>query len=152
VVFCQDLWFTDGRAHQSVVAAPILKLFIITTAFYLAIPPMAHADIAGVASVIDGDTLEIHGQRIRLFGIDTPESRQTCEDAASREWRCGQKAALALQDLIGRRTVTCRKRDTDRYGRMVGAMHRGRDRHQRVAGQARAGPGIPQIFQGIRLG
>lgn len=30
-------------------------------------------DLAGQASVIDGDTLEIHGTRIRLWGIDAPE-------------------------------------------------------------------------------
>ena len=35
------------------------------------------------------------------------------------KWRCGQRAALALQDLIGRRTVTCDERDVDRYGRIV---------------------------------
>jgi endonuclease YncB( thermonuclease family) len=80
----------------------------------------ADAKIAGVASVIDGDTIEIHGQRIRLHGIDAPESRQTCLDAGGRTWRCGQQAALALQDLIGRRTVSCDERDVDRYGRIVG--------------------------------
>jgi endonuclease YncB( thermonuclease family) len=80
----------------------------------------AHADIAGVASVIDADTIEIHGERIRLHGIDAPESSQTCLDLAGREWRCGQAAALALQDLIGRRTVTCDERDVDRYARIVG--------------------------------
>ena len=33
------------------------------------------ADLTGRASIIDGDALEIHGQGIRLFGIDAPESR-----------------------------------------------------------------------------
>jgi endonuclease YncB( thermonuclease family) len=32
----------------------------------------------GQASVIDGDTLEIHSTRIRLWGIDAPESTQLC--------------------------------------------------------------------------
>jgi endonuclease YncB( thermonuclease family) len=82
-------------------------------------PRATHADMVGVASVIDADTIEIHGQRIRLHGIDAPEGGQTCLDAAGRNWRCGQQAALALQDLIGRRTVSCDERDVDRYGRIV---------------------------------
>ena len=79
----------------------------------------ARADIAGTASVIDADTIEIHGVRIRLHGIGAPESSQTRLDAAGQTWRCGQRAALALQDLIGRRTVTCDERNVDRYGRIV---------------------------------
>lgn len=42
--------------------------------------------IGGVASVIDGDTIEVHGQRIRLNGIDAPESRQYCDDAKRFEY------------------------------------------------------------------
>jgi len=42
--------------------------------------------------VIDGDTLEIHGQRIRLHGIDAPESRQLCR-LDGKPWQCGKDAA-----------------------------------------------------------
>ena len=77
------------------------------------------SDLAGRASVVDGDTIEIHSQRIRLFGIDAPESKQSCEDADGHNYRCGQQAALALSDYIGQRTVACKPRADDRYGRIV---------------------------------
>src|SRR5215217_6702313 len=79
----------------------------------------APAIIAGRASVIDGDTIEIRGERIRLFGIDAPESGHTCLDAKGQSYRCGQKAALVLDARIGEGVVTCERKDTDRYGRVV---------------------------------
>ncbi len=75
--------------------------------------------LTGVASVIDGDTLDIHGTRIRLHGIDAPESTQLCLDSDQKPWRCGQQAALALAERIGRAVVRCEKRDVDRYQRIV---------------------------------
>lgn len=75
--------------------------------------------IVGRASVIDGDTLAIRGRRIRLHGIDAPESRQVCQDGNARDYRCGQKAALALADKIARQNVFCYPRGTDRYGRTI---------------------------------
>ncbi len=75
--------------------------------------------IIGRASVIDGDTIEIRGQRIRLFGIDAPESRQTCTDQAGAAYRCGQNAAQALDYRISDAVVTCEPKDRDRYGRIV---------------------------------
>ena len=101
-----------------------IRRFISCAAFGLAIlaataSPATPAPIVGVASVIDGDTIEIHGVRIRLYGIDAPESRQLCTRPTGERWRCGQQASLALSDQIGRSTVSCDPRDTDRYGRTV---------------------------------
>lgn len=79
--------------------------------------------ITGTASVIDGDTIEVHGQRIRLSGIDAPESSQLCQDSKGEDYRCGQKAALALSDKIGRQPVRCVGKTTDRYGRLVAVCY-----------------------------
>jgi endonuclease YncB( thermonuclease family) len=62
----------------------LLRPTLIALVFWLTAGSIAHADLIGVASVIDGDTIEIHGQRIRLHGIDAPEGGQTCLDAAGR--------------------------------------------------------------------
>jgi endonuclease YncB( thermonuclease family) len=92
---------------------------IFTAILALAAFPAAGASLSGQATVIDGDTLEIHGKRIRLHGIDAPESRQSCEDATGRSYACGRAAAFALADWIGRAIVTCKPRDRDRYGRIL---------------------------------
>ncbi|WP_136661446.1 thermonuclease family protein [Nitratireductor sp. XY-223] len=85
--------------------------------------PVAATTLTGIASVVDGDTLEIRGQRVRLHGIDAPESRQLCMTAEGQRWRCGQQAAFALADRIGRGQVSCTARDTDRYGRIIAVCH-----------------------------
>ena len=80
--------------------------------------------LSGVPSVIDGDTLDLHGQRIRLHGIDAPESRQLCRKSG-QSVRCGQNAALALDALIRHRPVKCEQKDKDRYGRVVAVCRLG---------------------------
>lgn len=78
----------------------------------------AEAALIGRASVIDGDTLEIQGQHIRLYGVDAPESTQLCQKEG-KDYRCGQQAALALNGAIDGRTVRCEQKDTDQYKRAV---------------------------------
>lgn len=83
------------------------------------------APIAGVASVMDGDTIEIHGQRIRFNGIDAPESRQYCNDAKGSEYPCGRRAAEALDSFLAvSRPIQCTFVTWDRYGRFVGDCRR----------------------------
>lgn len=52
----------------------------------------AAADRTGPAEIIDGDTIRVGGDTVRLEGIDAPENRQECEDAAGRAYPCGASA------------------------------------------------------------
>ena len=76
-------------------------------------------ELIGQASVIDGDTLENHGTRIRLWGIDAPESTQICRGGDSLPYRCGALAANDLDAFIARRPVNCTPMNLDQYGRIV---------------------------------
>jgi endonuclease YncB( thermonuclease family) len=78
----------------------------------------AKADVVGLARIVDGDTLEITGTKIRMHGIDAPESKQSCQ-ANGETYRCGQKATAALSELVGSSSVRCEEKDQDRYGRVV---------------------------------
>jgi endonuclease YncB( thermonuclease family) len=83
------------------------------------------APIVGIASVIDGDTIEVHGQRIRFSGVDAPEPLQQCDDAKGARYRCGAKAAAALDGfLAASKPVTCNFVGWDKYGRYVGDCRR----------------------------
>ena len=82
--------------------------------------PDAGGELAGLARVIDGDTLEIAGRHVRLEGIDAPEAGQSCARRLFGSWRCGTAAADALTKLVAKRRVNCESRGTDKYDRMLG--------------------------------
>jgi endonuclease YncB( thermonuclease family) len=62
-------------------------------------------EIIGRASVVDGDTLDIHGARVRHWGIDAPEADQLCRGDDSLPYRCGSTAADKLDAFISRRVI-----------------------------------------------
>lgn len=99
---------------------------LLIALFALALATAAHAQtITGRASVVDGDTIEIAGERIRFNGIDAPESGQRCQDKAGREYRCGRASADALDAFLAQsRPTSCRFVERDRYGRFVGDCRR----------------------------
>lgn len=90
----------------------------------LASPALAADTIVGRATVVDGDTIEIQGQRIRLNGIDAPESWQRCT-RAGKEYRCGREAAVALDEWLAEaRPTACEKIGQDRYKRWIADCRR----------------------------
>jgi len=87
----------------------------------------AGAQVSGPARVIDGDSIVVAGQMVRLEGLDAPEMTQHCHRREPpRPWPCGRVAAAELRRFIDGRPVTCEgvvQPDggvTDRYGRLLG--------------------------------
>lgn len=75
--------------------------------------------VSGKVRVVDADTLDVGGTRVRLRGIDGVEKNQTCQDNAGTEWPCGQLAFERLDMAFGGEDMRCFVQDTDRYGRAV---------------------------------
>lgn len=84
----------------------------------LPVCPAAAQTVSGSAGVVDGDTLDVNGRKVRLFGIDAPEARQTC-DRDGEAWACGEESANQLRTLIGESRADCSGSEVDQYGRLV---------------------------------
>lgn len=70
-------------------------------------PPRTGDAITGRPRVVDGDSLEVAGHHIRLFGVDAPERSQDCRDAKGQTSACGREARDRLAAAIGGQSVTC---------------------------------------------
>ena len=82
----------------------------------------AHANrgaVNGTIRVIDGDTFEVAGTKIRLHAIDAPEMDQMCVTEQGADWACGGWIGKVVSDRYSGVDTSCEVLDTDRYGRTV---------------------------------
>jgi endonuclease YncB( thermonuclease family) len=79
-----------------------------------------------VERVVDGDTIDVAGQRIRLPGLDAPEWNQTCRTADGGAWECGAAAARRMRELTRGRVLSCHQEGHDRYGRLLAVCRDGK--------------------------
>ena len=82
------------------------------------------AELHGLPTVIDGETLVVAGQRLKLYGVDAPDLRQTCE-IRGRTYNCGRISRTALMDLVAGVTVRCRTRGEKTGGVTVASCQAG---------------------------
>ena len=113
-----------GRRSRGASKRLLDYLLVVAIALLLAVVTarldrVAMRQVSGEATINDGDSITIAGERIRLRGIDAPEHKQTCvRDGNS--WPCGRLARQALVGLTdGRADVTCSGWDLDRYRRLL---------------------------------
>ena len=128
-------WLAKFLGPLAAIAAIALFREVDTSTLFAAtrsnIPAAPSSEmIVGRATVIDGDTIEIHGKRVRFDGIDAPESAQLCSDQNGKSVRCGAGSAEALASyLVQSQPTHCRIAGGDQYGRLIGTCKRqdGRD-------------------------
>ncbi len=75
---------------------------------------------SGIAKVVDGDSIKVDGNSVRLFELDAPEYKQTCFDASEIEYNCGQMSRNFLVKLADQKQVTCYYEQKDIYNRFLG--------------------------------
>ena len=75
--------------------------------------------ITGTIRVIDGDSFEVAGTKIRLHGIDAPESDQMCQTEQGADWACGGWIIRVVKDRYSGEVARCEAIELDRYGRTV---------------------------------
>ena len=96
----------------------MFKIFFLV----LIINTLAFSKVLNASSslkIIDGDTIILNSEKIRFYGIDTPEIKQTCTDNYGHTYSCGIRAKLELEKIIGSRKVSCIKKTKDRYKRSI---------------------------------
>jgi endonuclease YncB( thermonuclease family) len=103
--------------RQSVYFSSLLILLASGGLLYL-LRGVPQKDLTGVAQAIDGDSLRLGTQELRLKGLDAPEFTQVCT-VSGKETPCGREARAALRKLLSLGLVTCIGDGLDRYGRLL---------------------------------
>ncbi len=101
-----------------------MRSFAFALALFGCTPCLAEP-LTGPATVVDGDTLNLHGTRVHLYGIDAPEAGQLCETATGRSYPCGHEATRLLRKRIGEGPVTCELQTADAKGRLMATCKAG---------------------------
>jgi endonuclease YncB( thermonuclease family) len=105
-----------GSEHQATIRTIRTTKTLTISALFVSV---THTEIAGGESVIDSDTIDIHGQRLLLHDLDPPEKDQPCYDACGQAYWCGTIGARSHEEFISASPVNYHKRTPERYDRTV---------------------------------
>ena len=109
-----------------------MRFFLTTIAALCVFTAAAHSAAPLILTaknwrVVDGDTIHVDDSKIRLIGIDAPETRQNCRNAKGKKWACGKQAGAALRDFLAQENkgIQCLISARGHYGRLLGQCFAG---------------------------
>jgi endonuclease YncB( thermonuclease family) len=97
-----------------------MRIACATSVCLLLAAPLSAAEVKGIPEIVDADTIYVGTQKIRLSGIDAPETDQICLDSRGQNSSCGVDARSRLQEHAGSRPWICQLSGIDRHGRNLG--------------------------------
>jgi endonuclease YncB( thermonuclease family) len=107
-----------NSVHYSIVS------LLCIASLMLSFPTLSNAEVSGIPKVIDGETLELAGERFRLYGIDAPDPRQNCE-IRGRDYNCGHVSKTALMDLVAGVKIRCVPKSSGNEGKRIAICYAG---------------------------
>jgi endonuclease YncB( thermonuclease family) len=127
-------WRRGNRRKGNLVSFALVGVFSLIAGTTLGLTPdmtsyekaaSLPGGVSGLAHVVDGDTIRLNGEKIRLNGIDAPESDQTCFDDHTESYACGTQSGAYLKSLVGKNTLRCDGSERDKYGRLLATCYIG---------------------------
>jgi endonuclease YncB( thermonuclease family) len=97
---------------------------------------------AAEVRVVDGDTIALGRERIRILGIDTPETENRARCNAER--RLAALATMTLKEMIEGKYLTIQRNGKDRFGRTLAYV--------RIRGGADVGELLIRARVAVRFG
>lgn len=102
-----------------------MQLILLFLLSFLALPAWAQTSstlptVIGSGTAVEGDSVSVNGQVVKLWGIDAPEVGQTCKNKFKQSYDCFTPSKNMLQGLIGQNQITCYIRGSDRHGQQIG--------------------------------
>ena len=121
------MFFTKRKALIMIIIC--LVIFIFT---YNDVKSEELKEIKGYAKIIDGDTIKINSNKIRLHGIDAPETKQKCKKERLKsfffsldiDYPCGKISTNNLIRKVNNQIIKCYIKDIDRYKRFIGECYK----------------------------
>ena len=102
---------------KSSISIIIIFIYLMNSSFSFS------KDVYTPLKIIDGYTIIINSEKIRFYGIDTPEMKQKCKDKSGLSYPCGLVATNELKKIIISGKLFCKKKTTDRYRRSISTCY-----------------------------